>query len=133
MSKKEEFAKIFASGSKMPSTKLLRELSFMEGWDACLKYLGEIPWNEAMNEIVKHIENNRSEIPNSSKKEEDNEKKMVQPKGEGEIIELDTIIEYKNGQVYIKKMNTSEMPATLTFNLIEALNNTIVEYYKGKQ
>ena len=117
----------------MPSTKLLRELSFMEGWDACLKYLGEIPWNEAMNEIVKHIENNRSEIPNSSKKEEDNEKKMVQPKGEGEIIELDTIIEYKNGQVYIKKMNTSEMPATLTFNLIEALNNTIVEYYKGKQ
>ena len=44
MSKKEEFAKIFASGSKMPSTKLLRELSFMEGWDACLKYLGNIPW-----------------------------------------------------------------------------------------
>ena len=60
---------------------------------------------------------------------------------ESVIIELDTILEYKNGQVYIKKMNTSEMPATLTFNLpatltfnlIEALNNTIVEYYKGKQ
>lgn len=67
MSKKEEFAKIFASGSKMPSTKLLRELSFMEGWDACLKYLGNIPWNEAVNEIVKHIETNRSENPNSSK------------------------------------------------------------------
>lgn len=67
MSKKEEFAKIFASGSKMPSTKLLRELSFMEGWDACLKYLGNIPWNEAMNEIANHIETNRSENPNSSK------------------------------------------------------------------
>lgn len=48
------------------------------------------------------------------------------------IIELDTVIEYKGGQVYIKKMNTSEMPATLTFNLIEALNNTIVEYYNNE-
>ena len=50
-------------------------------------------------------------------------------KEESVIIELDTILEYKNDQVYIKKMNTSEMPATLTFNLIEALNKTIVEYY----
>lgn len=58
MSKKEELAKIFASGSKMPSTKLLRELSFMEGWDACLKHLGEIPWDEAMNEICKQIKDN---------------------------------------------------------------------------
>nr|DAQ01557.1 MAG TPA: hypothetical protein [Caudoviricetes sp.] len=70
MSKKEEFAKIFASGSKMPSTKLLRELSFMEGWDACLKYLGNIPWDEAVNEIVKHIETNCSEKTNSSEKED---------------------------------------------------------------
>lgn len=69
MSKKEELAKIFASGSKVPSTKLLRELSFMEGWDACLKYLGEIPWNEAMNEIVNHIETNRSEKLNNSQNE----------------------------------------------------------------
>lgn len=28
---------------------------FEAGWDACLKYLGEIPWNEAMNEIANHI------------------------------------------------------------------------------
>lgn len=70
MSKKEEFAKIFASGSKMPSTKLLRELSLMEGWDACLKYLGNIPWDEAVNEIVKHIETNCSEKTNSSEKED---------------------------------------------------------------
>ena len=48
------------------------------------------------------------------------------------IIELDTVIEYKGGQVYIKKMNTSEMPVTLTFNLIEALNKTIVEYYNNE-
>lgn len=53
-------------------------------------------------------------------------------KEESVIIELDTILEYKNGQVYIKKMNTSEMPTTLTFNLIEALNNTIVEYYNNE-
>lgn len=57
-------------------------------------------------------------------------KKMVQPKGEDKIIELDTILEYKDGEVFIKKMNTNEMPATLTFALVDALNKTIVEYYK---
>ena len=46
------------------------------------------------------------------------------------IIELNTVLEYRNGQVYIKKMNTNEMPITLTFNLIESLNRTIVEFYK---
>ena len=46
---------------------------FLSGWDACLKHLGGIPWNEAMNEITNHITDNRSENPNSSKKEEDNE------------------------------------------------------------
>lgn len=46
---------------------------FIAGWDACLKHLGEIPWNEAMDEITNHITDNRSENPNSSKKEEDNE------------------------------------------------------------
>lgn len=60
-------------------------------------------------------------------------KKIVQPKGEGEIIELDAMLEYKNGQVYIKKMNTNEMPAILTFNIIDALNKTIVEYYKKEK
>lgn len=49
---------------------------------------------------------------------------------ESVIIELDTVLENRDGQVYIKKMNTNEMPVTLTFNLIEALNKTIVEYYK---
>ena len=51
---------------------------------------------------------------------------------ESVIIELDTVLEYRDGQVYIKKMNTSEMPVTLTFNLIEALNKTIVEYYNNE-
>lgn len=49
------------------------------------------------------------------------------------IIELNAVLEYRNDQVCIKKMNTSEMPVTLTFNLIEALNKTIVEYYKPKE
>lgn len=49
------------------------------------------------------------------------------------IIELDTVIEYKGGQVFVKKMNTNEMPATLISSLIEALNNTIVEYYKREK
>lgn len=52
---------------------------------------------------------------------------------ESKIIELDTILEYKDGEVFIKKMNTNEMPVTLTFALIDALNNTIVEYYKKEK
>lgn len=52
MNKKEELAKIFASGSNVPSLKILRELSFIEGWDACLKYLASLPLDEAANEIV---------------------------------------------------------------------------------
>lgn len=52
MSKKEELAKIFASGSNVPTLKILRELSFIEGWDACLKYLASLPLDEAANEIV---------------------------------------------------------------------------------
>lgn len=67
MGKKEEFAKIFSSESKLPSMQLLRELSFIAGWDACMKHLATLPLDEAINEIVKHIETNRSEIPNSSK------------------------------------------------------------------
>lgn len=67
MGKKEEFAKIFSSESKLPSMQLLRELSFMAGWDSCLKYLATLPLDEAISEIVKHIETNRSEISNNSK------------------------------------------------------------------
>ncbi len=48
----------------------------------------------------------------------------------GAIIEIDTVLEYRNGKVYIKKMNTNEMPANFTFRLIAALNKTIVEYYQ---
>lgn len=47
--------------------KDLAECSFMVGWDACMKHLASLPLDEAISEIVKHIETNRSEIPNSSK------------------------------------------------------------------
>ncbi len=69
MSKKEEFAKIFASESKFPSMQLLRELSFMAGWDSCMKYLATLPLDEAISEIVKHIETNRSEKLNDYQNE----------------------------------------------------------------
>lgn len=71
MSKKEELAKIFASGSKVPSTKLLRELSFIEGWDACMEHLASLPLDEAANEIV-YWHTSGSERFNKSK-EENNE------------------------------------------------------------
>ena len=45
-------------------------------------------------------------------------------------IELDTILEYKDGQVFVHKMNTNEIPAMLAWRIIEALNKTIIEYYK---
>lgn len=48
---------------------------------------------------------------------------------ESKIIQLDTVLEYRDGKVFIKKMNTNEMPVMLTVSLIEALNKTIVDYY----
>ncbi|WP_308763141.1 hypothetical protein [uncultured Bacteroides sp.] len=58
MGKKEEFAKIFSSESKLPSMQLLRELSFMAGWDSCLKYLATLPLDEAINELVDYVKAN---------------------------------------------------------------------------
>lgn len=46
------------------------------------------------------------------------------------VIEIDTALEYRDGKVFIKKMNTNEMPANLVWNLIETLNKTIIEYYR---
>ena len=46
--------------------KDLAECSFTVGWDACMKHLALLPLDEAVNEIVNHMETNRSEIPNSS-------------------------------------------------------------------
>lgn len=43
----------------------LRE-AFKDGWDACMKCLALLPLDEAISEIVKHIEANRSENPDSS-------------------------------------------------------------------
>lgn len=46
-------------------------------------------------------------------------------------IELETTLEYRNGKVFINKMNTNEIPAMLAWRLIEALNHTIIEFYKS--
>lgn len=70
MGKKEEFAKIFSSESKLPSMQLLRELSFMAGWDSCMKYLATLPLDEAISEIVKHIKAKHSDMSNSSNESE---------------------------------------------------------------
>lgn len=47
---------------------------------------------------------------------------IMDKKEESIIIELDTVLEYREGEVFIKKMNTNEMPAILTFNIIDAMN-----------
>lgn len=49
---------------------------------------------------------------------------------EPKIIEFDVRLEYKNGKVYIKKMETNEIPAELTFDIMKALNKTLLEYFK---
>ena len=53
-----------------------------------------------------------------------------QPFREKEGNRWDTWMHLVSTSVYNKNMVTNEMPATLTFNIIEALNKTIVEYYK---
>lgn len=72
MSKKEEQAYEYSERVSRgnPMTKDLTECAFMVGWDACMKHLATLPLDEAISEIVKHIETNRSEIPNSSEKED---------------------------------------------------------------
>lgn len=55
---KEEFEKIFSSESKFPSMQLLRELSFMTGWDSCMKYLAMLPLDEEINELVDYVKAN---------------------------------------------------------------------------
>lgn len=48
-------------------------------------------------------------------------------------IEIDTVMELRNdGEVYIKKIVTNQMPALLSLQLIDALNKTIVQYYNSK-
>ena len=49
------------------------------------------------------------------------------------IIELDAMLEYKNGKVYIKKLETNEIPVELTYGIMKALNNALLEYYKIKE
>lgn len=68
MSKKEEQAYEYSKRVSRcnPMTKDLAECSFMVGWDACMKHLTTLPLDEVVNEIVKHIETNRSRKPGSS-------------------------------------------------------------------
>ena len=42
-------------------------VGYIAGWDACMKHLASLPLDEAVNEIVNHIEANRPEKPDSSK------------------------------------------------------------------
>ncbi len=102
MSKKEEKAKEYAL--KMETMDRDNGAPVNKAQSSMLMASYEAGWDEAVKEQL-----------------QDNESK---------IIELDTVLEYRNGQVFIKKMNTNEMPAILTFNIVDALNKTIVEYYK---
>lgn len=50
-------------------------------------------------------------------------------KTEGPIIEIDASLEYRDGEVFIKRLNTNVMPAILSYNIMSALTKTIEEYY----
>lgn len=50
-------------------------------------------------------------------------------KTEHPIIEIDASLEYRNGEVFIKRLNTNVMPAILSYNIMSALTKTIEEYY----
>lgn len=70
MSKKEEqaydYSKRVSRGN--PMTKDLAECSFMVGWDACLKHLATLPLDEAISNIIYHIESSLPEIMDSLNK-----------------------------------------------------------------
>lgn len=44
---------------------------FLAGWDACLKHLATLPLDEAISEIIYHIETNHPEIMDSLNKAKD--------------------------------------------------------------
>ena len=50
-----------------------------------------------------------------------------------ETIELDMILEYRSGKVYVKRFVTNDIAAKLVYNLVESLNKTIIEFHKNKQ
>lgn len=49
---------------------------------------------------------------------------------ENPIIEIDAVLEYRDGDVFIKKMITNEMPAKVLFKIIEAMSENIKEHYR---
>lgn len=49
---------------------------------------------------------------------------------ENPIVEINATLEYRDGVVYIKKINTNEMPAKLLFKIIEAMTTNIREHYR---
>lgn len=75
MSKKEEQAREYAksrygnngceTGNEIAKVQACT-VGYIAGLDACMKHLASLPWDEAVNEIVKHVETNRSEKPDSS-------------------------------------------------------------------
>ena len=79
MSKKEDLAREYAksrygnngceTGNEIAKVQACT-VGYIAGWDSCLKHLATLPLDEAVNEIVKHIETNRSENPNSSNESE---------------------------------------------------------------
>lgn len=102
MSKKEEKAKEYALGIEAIDRDNGAPLNKAQSSMLIASY--EAGWDEAIKEEL-----------------QDNSKSV--------LIELDTLLEYKDGEVYIKRMNTGPMPAMLTFGLLNALNKTIVDYY----
>lgn len=55
---------------------------------------------------------------------------MAEETEENPIIEIDAVLEYRDGDVFIKKMITNEMPAKLLFKIIEAMSENIKEHYR---
>lgn len=54
---------------------------------------------------------------------------MAEETAENPIIEIDAALEYRDGDVFIKKMITNEMPAKLLFKIIETMSENIKEHY----
>lgn len=55
---------------------------------------------------------------------------MAEETEENPIIKIDAVLEYRGGDVFIKKMITNEMPAKLLFKIIEAMSTNIREHYR---
>lgn len=52
---------------------------------------------------------------------------------ESQEIKISIHLEYKNGELVIKSLNTNEMPVYLSLGILTAIQTSVESYFKDKE